>query len=253
VAEFPHPLCRSLCNYKVLASNLNQVSEIDGQLPRLRRHEKDFLARSDTRHADKFAVTQSDLLKQLDELEPSLSDSGVPTTTIDPVRVRVTAYGAVFTDLVNLQRKIGLHAKDGLYGRLRKAVYNAEAEFTEQQDYELISHMLMLQRAEKDFMLRRTTDHVDRFNVSFDNLRGALRSAAMTDDARRRASEFMDGYERDFLALVDAERELGLTHKDGTLGQLRAKAHAVESRLDNFESELRGQIATASSRKDVLL
>jgi len=48
-------------------------------------------------------------------------------------------YGEDFRSLVLIQRQIGLHSKDGLYGSLRKAVHGVESLVKEAGDYHLFN------------------------------------------------------------------------------------------------------------------
>ncbi|MDJ0738204.1 MAG: methyl-accepting chemotaxis protein [Gammaproteobacteria bacterium] len=239
--------------YERLSASRYQVAEIETHMLELRRHEKDFLARRDNAYVDKFDATYGEVEAHLGELDTLLAELAIASTAVDRVRAGGAAYRGLFDDVVRLQHRIGLHAKDGLYGRLREAVHDAEAIFKALGDFELTSHMLMLRRAEKDFMLRRDTKYLDKFDNSFGSMQAALTTAAMAGDVRAQASGFMDAYRAGFLALVDAERELGLSHKDGALGELRKTVHAVEAELQAFEAELGTQIAAASSRIDVVL
>lgn len=60
-----------------------------------------------------------------------------------------------FQIVVNLQRKIGLHPKDALYGELRKSVHNIETLLNQQNDYKLLTTMLQLRRAERFYVAFR--------------------------------------------------------------------------------------------------
>ena len=123
----------------------------------LRKHEKDFLARKDTKYGDKFASSIEHLYEDINDLKTSLNEEGLNNDQAKTLNVLSTEYSKSFQQLVKLQIEIGLDSKSGLYGSLRAAVHDIEELAKEAGEYEILFHMLMLRRNEKDFMLRRLT------------------------------------------------------------------------------------------------
>ena len=229
------------------------AGEVEVHLLEMRRHEKDFFARGDTRYVDKFQATHDALKGDLDRIDMLLTDASIETDAVVAMRGGLADYTGLFQRVVGLQREIGLHPRDGLYGSLRDAAHKAEALFQEQGDAGLQVHMLTLRRAEKDFMLRRDAKYLDRFNQAFAQMQSAQAVAFLADDVQQRSTQYLDAYKASFVALVDAERAIGLTHKDAALGELRSSVHGVETVLDDFEAALNDQIDAAAARVDAVL
>lgn len=84
----------------------------------LRRHEKDFLLRKDTKYQDRFLQEIAKLEQQIDMLLlPSQSEYLLPL---------LTGYRTSFTQLVEAYSRLGLSVDTGLMGQMRHAVKSTE-------------------------------------------------------------------------------------------------------------------------------
>jgi len=104
---------------------LTDSATIKSSMLMLRRHEKDFMLRRDSKYVDKF-VTEIDLFKSLvnEQLEPALAQQ---------VNDSISSYADSFNTLVDSEVNIGLSSSDGVKGEMRAAVHNMETLFTELQ------------------------------------------------------------------------------------------------------------------------
>ncbi|MCB1773118.1 MAG: HAMP domain-containing protein, partial [Gammaproteobacteria bacterium] len=253
LAFFGAFLMTELNAYGRLAESRYLAAEIGTHVFELRNHEMNFLARRENAYVDRFNATHAEVIAHLDELEGLLEQASISTAVVAQVRDETEAYRRSFGRVVELQRKIGLHPKDALYGGLRSAVHDAEKVFSEKGDYELSTHMLMLRRAEKDFMLRRNAKYVDKFSASFDTMQAALQVRSTADTGFERAIASMDTYKTRFLALVEAEREMGLGRDNGAMGALNRAVTTIESVLEKFETGLGQRVEAEASLIDRLL
>lgn len=92
----------------------------------LRRHEKDFFARKDTRYADKFEARYAEVETRLADLMALLDRADIDRAGVTVVKTGFANYVGEFRRIVELQVKIGLHERDGAYGTLRKAAHEVE-------------------------------------------------------------------------------------------------------------------------------
>jgi methyl-accepting chemotaxis protein len=141
---------------------VRNIGDIESDVLALRRNEKDFLARKDLKYLDKFNKKISQVKKTLSDLERSFAKNNTEATEIRQLTRVLVDYNKHFNALVDAQKKIGLHPKDGLYGELRSAVHGVE-ELLGNKDFKLLSNMLQLRRNEKDFMLRRDEKYLTRW------------------------------------------------------------------------------------------
>ena len=241
-----------LLNYFALNS-LSQLDEIrlhsvelEADMLMLRRHEKDFIARKDLKYVDKFEQSFQQMVTRLSEVEEQLQNFDIVVTEIEPLREVVLKYRDKFVELSEQQKKVGLHAKDGLYGSLRAKVHNIEdliKNYEKQhganlQTHSLMRTMLMLRRHEKDFMLRRDVKYIDKFNKRIVIMQGKLGSSNFDEEFNTQSTAALKGYETDFLALVKGEERFGLTSKQGILGEMRGTIHQSEAMLNELGNSM---------------
>ena len=98
--------------------------------------------------------------------------------------------------------------------------------------------MLQLRRNEKDFLMRLDLKYQDRFannhqalDQRVDALLGALEEADIDSTALAEVKSNLADYHNRFQELVSILQKIGLDHKSGLYGSLRAAVHAVEKPL----------------------
>lgn len=217
------------------------IGTIEADVLQLRRDEKDFLARKDLKYQDKFMKKHAELNAEINKLKNVFADNPKQTNELIAVSKVIAEYGEAFNNVVALQKTIGLHPKDAMYGELRSAVHAVE-ELLDGNDYKLLSNMLQLRRNEKDFMLRLDNKYWQEWeknsalfidNIDASNLADGIKSQVITN---------IKIYADSFGKLVDAQRQLGFKEDQGFRGEMRSTVHQVD--------EILGRILV-SSRKTV--
>lgn len=207
----------SLMKLTKLEQLREQVLSFQISILQMRELEKNFLMTKTLstidEYNDLYDVTNRDLTI-IKESEKALDIIGT-TDLSEPLSI----YHQAITALKNQQKIIGLNPKDGLYGSLRSKIHNVETQF--QDNPVLLAEMLMLRRAEKDFMLRFDTKYVEKFDNTFNKLK-ALVPAEKAD-----TFPLLDAYRNEFLALVAAEEEKGLTPFSGLRGSVEESAEEL--------------------------
>lgn len=241
--------------YKItqLEEQLVLVNVVESGMLTLRRNEKDFLARLDLKYVDQFEKNYVSLQAKLKQLKQGLAASGVEPEKAKALTNILEKYRIDFTNLVNIQKKIGVHEKDGLYGSLRSSVHKAEEEFKTAANDLLMKDMLMLRRREKDFMLRRHVKYVDKFEKDFAVIQSDLAASDLSPASKDKNSNFLRAYRKDFLALVQASKEKGLSSKDGLHGVMRNTVHQSEQLLDELLDDTRSKLANKIAQIDTVV
>ena len=137
----------------LLNSTLENAEELNVHELTLRKHEKNFLFYKQEQSLDEFA-SEYQALEARVKLRKQFVTLDGDTQLIDNFASQAQQYRDDFNNVEALQREIGLHPKDALYGALRSAVHEVETLLKERQNFEMLALMLQLRRAEKDFMLR---------------------------------------------------------------------------------------------------
>ncbi|MGK0247417.1 MAG: methyl-accepting chemotaxis protein [Oleispira sp.] len=210
----------------------------------LRKHEKNFLARKDIKYGERLSQSFLVMKDRIIQLEVAMSAQNLPISHADTLLTLVTRYQAIFQRLVMLQTEIGLDSRSGLYGSLRAAVDDIEALAKDAEQYEILFHMLMLRRNEKDFMLRRNEKYLEKFEknyVKFNTVLDDLQPLNINEMKNKIAR-----YRTDFNTLTIKEVELGLTTSSGMLGELRNTIHQTEASFDSLTEFLNSKITKAT-------
>ncbi len=223
-----------------------QLAQLETGMLSLRASEKDFLAHLDLQYPAQFNTHHQALQDLFSTLEGDLQQSGLDTQQLQQVQGLLTDYADNFSRLVRVQQKIGLHAKDGLYGGLRAAVHDVEQVIREQGDQRLLADMLTLRRNEKDFMLRLDLKYPDTLAENLALLRSHLSVSTIGLAEQRQINALLDRYHERFMALVAGSREKGLSSAEGLQGQLRSSVQQAEGLLASMHHET--EMALADQR-----
>lgn len=227
--------------------------ELATDILELRKHEKDFLARKDLKYVERFEQTKAGFDTRLEGIRQQLTDQGLEAKDAETLATLVTEYAAGFVALSQAKTEVGLDPKSGLYGSLRSAVHEVETLAKAEQQYELLFHMLMLRRNEKDFMLRRDMKYLGKFDNNVAKFDTTLTSLQLPTGPQ--ISEKLNRYQNDFKTLVDKEVEIGLTEEGGLLGKLRLTIQSTSEALTQLESYVNDKIeqATASTYRNLIM
>ena len=217
------------------------IGDFEADILTLRRHEKDFLARKDLKYLDKFTKSMEILNNNINTLADIYKSNGENTQSIAQLRKVVNDYNTHFNDLVEQQQRIGLHAKDALYGKLRSAVHGVE-ELIGDSDYLLLSGMLQLRRNEKDFMLRLDEKYLTQWQENANTFVNNVNSSDLSGDLKSSIISNISVYQASFEELVAAQKILGFDEKSGIQGVMRETIHQVDEITEKL---------IAKSKKDV--
>jgi len=238
----------SMQQIKLLDETKSLVKDSQILLLSLRRNEKDFLARSDLKYQQKFAINTLLITKSAqgfiglsEQLSISVQSQG------DELLALLDDYAQSFNNIVLLNQQIGLHPSDGLRGQLRSAVHDAEELLKQYGLIQLTADMLTLRRNEKDFMMRRENKYLAKFSSNFALFSEHLQGSALSAPLQRQLQAKMDIYRSAFNDLSANYLQLGLTHKSGLHGEMRATVHATEILFSDINQQLRVKVAAQNS------
>ncbi|WP_210394727.1 methyl-accepting chemotaxis protein [Motiliproteus sediminis] len=211
--------------------------EVETDLLALRRLEQTFFVSKDIALQQQFTQQVAETQQDLAEISQLTQDLGLEID-IQPLHAAFDSMNTTFTALTALQTEIGLNSKEGLYGTLRSAVHDAEEVVREQRDSTLLAGILMLRRAEKDFMLRRDGKYLDKFEASLSTTLAGMEMSRLSNFVRSRVSETLNLYAEDFRALVAAEQRIGLAPTEGLRGEMGNAIANAEALVESTEQQL---------------
>ena len=208
------------------------VKNIETSVLQLRRNEKDFLSRIDLKYQQKYQKNFKKLQENLDEISAGLEKYDINGEKFISLRKIFEVYSKNFNNIIEIQKNIGLHPKDGLYGSLRDSVHQLEDLLKKDKVYKLQVDMLMLRRAEKDFMLRKDLKYMKKFDKSYKVFISDIADVELSDNDK--AILLLNNYKKDFYNLVEGYKAIGLTPKDGALGEMRNTIHKSDVALKDL-------------------
>jgi len=228
-----------------LNETIQYAEELDVHELSMRKYEKDFLFYKDESSLELFAQEYKKLQFKLEKLSVLSADLNIATAQVNQFSTLAQQYYDDFQNVVKLQRKIGLHPKDALYGELREAVHKIETLLS-------LTTMLQLRRAEKDFMLRLDTKYLDRFNKLASELKQQVNAAELPNNLRNQLVSLMTNYQNKFTALVEAQVELGVDLNSGALGKMRISVKKSDEVVTLITNATKEQVTETAQQAQLL-
>jgi len=237
--------------YKILdyESLISVINKINTQQLELRNAEKNFLLRDITNpklfqrgeghYLPIFKSHEIALKINLDSLQQiSYIKSLNIFDELSQTKAALKEYTDTFYSLAEQFRKRGF--KDwGEEGELRTAIHAIENDKV--VDRALI---LDLRKNEKDFFLRKDLQYVEKFDHGIETLRISMSNKK--GSVILKALKYIEVYQKKFHQVVEAEKTIGLSEKEGLLAQLQLavnKLDAISVRLITIaESKIGGLV-----------
>jgi len=218
-----------------------EIGDVQTDILQLRKHEKDFMARKDLKYVEQFENDFSRLDNDLHLLENTFKSLNLELSELSTVKPVLKAYNEKFQQFTSAQQAIGLHPKDGLYGKLRSAVHNVE-ELIGRDDYKLLSGMLQLRRNEKDFMLRYDEKYITRLQGNVAQFILDVNSSNFGSERKANIVELVTVYEQAFNNLSQAQKQLGLSYDVGIQGEMRDIIHQLNKVLAQLIKHTKAEV-----------
>ncbi len=218
----------------------NQTLEININVLKLRKHEKDFLTR-DVINPDFFKTGNSKYLNgiskdksDLDSVISSFKDHHLISNNeilheFDSIKLFVDLYESKLNEVADKIKNKGF--KDwGLIGEMRDAIHEVDNVFVQvnASDKARIS-LLTLRKHEKDYLLRKDVKYKSKFDNEVSNLLKLIQSdSRLSKIDKERVQLLVENYQNTFHHVLIEDQIIGLDENDGLMGQLRDAVHEVE-------------------------
>jgi len=230
-------------------SKIKRYNEVESSLMQLkidmltlRRNEKDFIARNDTKYRDQFVKNFKILKLGIANLKQKVAEANLNSKGLENLNTHADGYLEAFKALVNNQKDIGLDHKQGLYGRLRETAHLAESELKKTNNQLLRADMLQLRRNEKDFMLRQDIKYLEKFKQSMQQFKRDIQASDLPSHLKTGFGNVMDIYTSDFEEYVEKSKLKGLTSSEGLRGEMRHQIHLIESTIESNHQALESRV-----------
>ncbi|MDD1780064.1 methyl-accepting chemotaxis protein [Enterovibrio sp. ZSDZ35] len=214
----------------------------------LRRHEKDFMARNDTKYKGKFEQEFSALTNRLSSASAILNSLQMEKKSdVQAMLDKLNKYKYDFDALIEQRLTVGVSHDKGLQGAARDASHRIEKEIQRIEDDGIYKQLLMLRRHEKDFLLRSDEKYINAFNAQLAGVESSIASSDMPASNRLIMESALKDYQLAFNALAQGLSDIGLTPQDGLHGSLRASVRETEAQMKTLSQDLVASIKARES------
>ena len=196
------------------ATALN-AARLGSSLLQLRRHEKDFLLRSDDIYVDQHkaeAETARGLLNALSKSADDLNDEQLKSD-LASIETALAKYFGSFKALVDTRHVIGLDATKGMQLEMGRAEGELQQKFDETNDVDLSLKTVLMTKLEKEFMLTHEVSLVEKLGTVANQFRDVLQTKNIPLFERIGLKSYVDVYEQRFNDLTKATLKLVETQK----------------------------------------
>jgi len=201
---------------------------------KLRRYEKDFIARSDPVYVEKFSSTFISLKQSLSTLNSMLIEEGINNSKqINELSQVLGSYTDKFIKIVEYKKIIGLKKSSGLRKELRDAAHRTEEQAKSFNNHKLSLLIMTLRRHEKDFFLRVQESYVEKFQETMTEAKKVAKSFN-----NHVFDESLLAYESSFKKIIEAVKIIGTSLDNGLYGEMRSNIHQSEKILNTINNSL---------------
>ncbi len=168
-------------------------------LLQIRRREKDLGLRREPQYQQKAH-------ELLDEMGITIAMSDMPRALKEDIGRELSTYRAELDSYA----EIVLSGKDieGGKGPFRDTAHRIEALLNAHYVPDLETHILQLRRREKDYLLRGDERYIGMVQAIGTEIRDQVLASTIADSEQVRFVALLDGYQRDFLALVAQDQRI---------------------------------------------
>lgn len=241
----------------------DKVSDLQILTLDLRKNEKDFLSR-EIINADYFKTGKSKYLinfkNSIDSVKTILEflhntsfiHNSDADTLLEKAESGFVNYQQIFDMIVSHINERGF--KDyGLEGEMRKNIHTVEESLLNLNNDKILSHLLMLRRHEKDFLLRKDLLYQEKFSIELADFYRTIDYSGMSASNKEYIKRNLLNYENAFNTLLEKEIEIGLNEQEGLLGQLRAEVREIEPRVAASHEIIMSETASHVNRSVLIL
>lgn len=224
------------------------VKELETTELNLRKYEKDFLSRSvisgefyetgSSKYTENFVngiKEASELCDKLHEYE-FVQNSDV-NDQIKEIKGIFDEYDIIFNDIVEYSLQLGF-SEWGSIGDMRKTIHAVEQTIDELELLEAHNKMLLLRRHEKDFLLRLDMAYKSKFDEEMALFVAMVNGLSIPEETKIQKTTKLNEYADKFHEVIELKQKIGLSEKEGQLGELRAVIHQIEPLLDEIQEAI---------------
>lgn len=222
-----------------LGQQYSTAKELTTDMLMLRRHEKDFLLRKQTKYVEKFEKQINNIHLDISQLSRQLDYAPSLQIKLQNAQKLLNQYDSKLKALVALDTKIGLDKELGLRGAFNTAEANLQVSVADSGDSRAIANILHLVLLENDFQSNLNLQAKSLMTQDIKDVHHYMQQVNLT------AANNIKQFESTAQALAEALELRGLDQNSGLRGELRSSIHQVETLFGDLHGDLETSISNA--------
>ena len=216
------------------------VEKLNSDMLMLRRNEKDFIIRNNPKYKIEHDEHNKVFINDLSQTRKDFHNVGLKMN-FDGLKNVAVDYNNNFFRLFSVYKRIGFSEDKGLRGNMRDAIHTLEHKLAHLKDaglstaeyYRLAYDMLMERRNEKDFIIRKNPKYKLKHDKNYQIMMTDLENS--NNENVKALIPYLKTYNKTFLDLFNAYKEIGFNENEGIRGTMRNAIHKFEREIDNKE------------------
>ncbi|MEA3498797.1 MAG: methyl-accepting chemotaxis protein [Campylobacterota bacterium] len=252
----------------LLNTSINSISELEeanaelielrAEVLELRKHEKDFIMRTDVKYKGKFEKTVKKLHKHSKHAAHVLHLHHLDTSKLKDFEDSIDAYAKIFYELIEKQKEIGLNPKDGLYGKLSDEARIIEDVAKKIKYDNFTVSVLTLRQYEKYFMLRRDMKYAHKLEKKANGMIKNItaNTTNFTPAQKELIIPNLKKYKHHFELLVHDEELIGLTPNLGLQAKMKEtvqhSSDVIDALIKHTTEDIKKEIHDKELSADII-
>ncbi|MBC8112206.1 MAG: GAF domain-containing protein [Verrucomicrobia bacterium] len=143
------------------------------------------------------------------------------------------SYQKLFVQTAALMKEKGF--KDlGLEGKMREAIHYIE-------NSELLPskvNLLTLRRHEKDFLLRKDPQYIEKFRSDFNKFAVQIENIEANEEEKLALSQALTTYQANFEKITEIEKQIGFSEKEGLRSKMAFRYSSIDAQLNDLIQQI---------------
>lgn len=213
------------------------VSQLEVTLLNLRRNEKDFLMRMDTKYQGKFQDNYDRFQSQLAVLKDDLDELSLTIPSLEMLPTAMQSYQEGMMTLIQGYQQLGLVSSDGLYREFFESSEQLVDAASEQQRDIFAAYNI--EEAAKLFLVMGDEAYLTEYRVA---------STQYSQQLESTFGPIFIRFERITEQVIEQRQTIGLSHNQGLRGEIRKQSHQVEKAFSEVVQQLEAKVTSERSQ-----
>jgi len=214
-----------------ITSTETYVSKVENNMKDMIASAHNFSEYKTQKEIDSFNQNHELINQNAQVLKGKLLGLGLEAQTIDELINNVKIYRDSFTNVVNIEKELGLTHKEGLNKKLSSAERRAALYAKKVQNQDVFSMILTLGNLEKSFKLTHNKKYLKKFKRSYNALIYYINGNIKNPDEIKNN---LTNYKKYFESFVKATQIKGLSSNQGLIGKMQSLSKNNQMLIDKM-------------------